>query len=277
MKRILLILTLCLTVLTVTVTVLIPGIKRCRAVAKLLDLPGARQRASVVPNFVHFDAPPATHLINIGYATFDLDLPTPVTLTARGSNATALQIFAGDLRCLILPPFSPNSRTPINFPSTPPLERHVQTLQTDSIAAFQEIERIQPLPLSQVFWMNSDAFLDYSFRLSEKASYRLGRHEVCCFTSPHAKGIIYIGDDPTDRLHALLDISSPDGKLNVGFNAHLEGPSTGDIGPILKRIAASFQFTIDAIPAQTQIAKLIAGQGIPKRPEDSPSRTSPPP
>lgn len=101
MKRILLILTLCLTVLTVTV--LIPGIKRCRAVANFLDLPGARQRASIVPNFVRFDAPPTINGINIGYATFDLDAPAPI-LTAKGSNATSILINASELNCLILPP-----------------------------------------------------------------------------------------------------------------------------------------------------------------------------
>jgi hypothetical protein len=258
MKRSFLILTLCIAVLSVTV--LLPGIKRCRAIAKFLDLPGARQRASIVPSFMHFDAPPSTNPVNIGYATFDLGSATPVVRTARGSNATSILINAGDFRFLILPPFSPKNLG----------------LQADSIAAFQDIEQVQPLSLSQVFWMNCDAFLAYSFRLSEKASYRLGHNEVCCFTSPHAKGIIYIGADPTDRRQAILDISSPDGKLNVGFNAHLEGPSTGDIGPILKHIAASFQFTIDAIPAPQEIAKRIADQGIPKRPEDSPPAHLPP-
>jgi len=51
---------------------------------------------------------------------------------------------------------------------------------------------------------------------------------------------------------------------------------TSDIVPILKHIAASFQFTIGVIPAPQELAKRIADQGIPKGLEDSaPARTSP--
>jgi hypothetical protein len=114
--------------------------------------------------------------------------------------------------------------------------------------------------------MNNDDLLGYSLRLSSKAGTRLGRNEVLCFTAPHAKGIIQIGTDPDDRRHASLVLSSPDAKVCVGFHAELEGFATEDIGPTLKRIAGSFQFTIDSVPPPQEIAGQIADRGIPRRP-----------
>ena len=73
--------------------------------------------------------------------------------------------------------------------------------------------------------MSRDEFRLYAMELADKASNRMGSHDVVFFTGRYSRGIIRVGEGPHDAQHAHIVISSADGTKCVGIHVWLSADS----------------------------------------------------
>ena len=245
---------------------------RLYALNKVLSVPAARQRLSVMPKSKSLGASTLTNSINLGYATFSARSSGPTTVQSSGSTGTMLLVSNGQFQLVFLPPFASKltggSSSVVNAYRYPRLASHLQKWQVDPVAAEVETEETRELPILKVAAMNQEEFLLYSIMLADKACCRRGRNEVYSFTAPHTKGIVRIGDSAQDRRIASASIVSQDRSENVGFHLYLRNDGSTHIGQILDDILSSFHFTTDIVGNHDEITNLISSAGIRRRDEN---------
>lgn len=251
------------------------GVLRHRTIDRLLgNIPHGRERITVMPTIKTLaTVPTAVHSVNLGYATFDMGTNAPIYITAEEMH-TAVVITNADFGFRFAGPFGvgelKNSTVSLEDIAARAragsrLARYVETQLSDMVASQIEMEQTQLLPFSRTTLLLSDDFSLYLLKLTSKARNNWGSNEIWSFTTPYIKGIVRVGQGPTDRQRAVVYLASLDGSRNLTLMAVLLHGSTKDIGAAIEPILASFQFTIDKVPDNIEIMRLISKAGIPMR------------
>ena len=245
---------------------------RLYALNKVLKLPGARQRANLIPKTKILAGSKLTNEVNIGYASFATGSTGKTLVLSTGSSGAFLLVSNWQFHLAILPPFASNPAANLSVApdSHPKTARFTQKLQVDPVTAEVEMEEARELPLLKVAVMNQDEFLLYALTLGKKACFRRGGNEVYSFTTPRIKGIVRVGDSPEDRRVASAFIASLDGSENVGCHLSLRDSVSADVGQVLDEILRSFQFTTTNVSNRNEITNLIFSAGIRRRDESKP-------
>lgn len=239
---------------------------------KVLRLPAARQRLSVMPKNKSLGPTALTNEVNLGYATFSAPTASTTTVQSTGSTGAGLIVSNEQFQLVFLPPFAPQATAGLSpaVDGYPRLASHLQKLQADPVAGEVETEEVSELPILKVATMNQDEFLLYATAVLDKACCRRGRNEVYSFTAAHVKGIVRIGDSPQDRRIASASIASHDGREDVGFHLYLRNGGATDIAKVLDGILSSFRFATDTVANHDEITNLISSAGIRRRDDGQP-------
>jgi hypothetical protein len=240
---------------------LIRGAWRYRELDRVLSLRGARHRVDIEPREEALDAAVPGTVVDIGYANFDIDDAEPLSIQVTGSLKTALRLQNDEVEMLIPAPFSTNGAVATPLPAESGenhLAGRIRQSIADHISEEEAVERTRELPFSRLMLMSRDEFLAYALDVTDKASNRMGSHDVVFFTSQYCRGIIRVGEDSQDVRHAHIVIASTDGSKCVGIHLWLSSTSTRDIQAVLNPIIASFRFTVESVNDQKRIRSLIA-------------------
>lgn len=249
------------------------------------DYPEVRERMSVVPTHkVYSSAPEAIQTVDLGYATFDIGLAEEVTRLAVGGRGTAVRVSNSSIALQFLIPHN-TKPYPGEFTDevlaqaskeNPELVKKMRLAINDPIQAEIEMEQTQLATFWELRRMTHEEYLAYFVTVSKKSTFGLGLDRVISFQSPSTKGVIRIGGAIFSNRYAQIVIGSPNGEITLGFHVDFLQPNNIDLLPMLECIASSFRFTVEEIPSDEELAKLISDSGIPhieqSQPPDAPDK-----
>jgi len=253
-------------------------------IQKALSRPESRQRMSVLPKHVMLSEPITNkQIIVIGYASFDIGTTSLVSRAAAGSDGTCVLVTNTALSVCFMRPFNPGKESALQDDQQlaaakeeyPKSLRQIRNHGSDPVQAEVEAEDRQPATLWELTWMSKDEFMNYFIQVIQKSRWSIGQNEVICFRTPHAKGLIRIGETRDDRLRAGVWFSSLDLKKYVACHISIARTTECDIGPLVESIARSFRFTVESIPSPEDLSLLIAQAGIPKKEDRQQEANSP--
>jgi len=255
------------------------GGSRCFVLNRINGIPGARERAAIMPKELDLADTRATSttVYNLGYARFSLPADSPVELTrSSGGSSTAIIGKSPALSFAFFIPFDPLAPSPLlsvaqsqarKLPEAHAMRRLVEDQNLNSVDYFIQIERTAPIPFSRVFFMKKDDFTLYAFQLIEKSLHRWGRGGIYTFATPATKGLVHVGEEGVNMNSVHVMFQSLSGHHAVGLFAYPPKGKEGPVLDLLKPLLKTFRFTGDSIGTKDAIRAQIEGAGIPVSPQ----------
>ena len=197
----------------------------------------------------------AATTMDVGYAKFDLGVN--ITLgktiwppsTQKNTNDKTTCFFGENMAMWVLPSHDLQNvyKCSLMF-GNETLQQFDKKYVDDPVGWYTCVEETRPPVFRKMIFMTGSEFLLYKHKVYCKTGFicaadfgRYGENEVFAFSSPTTKGIVKIGTDPENRSHALVVISSLDGKKAAQCQLSMTGNSM-DVSPLLSRLIGSFQF-----------------------------------
>jgi hypothetical protein len=254
---------------------LVRTVLRYRAVNMALRFPEARQRVSVIPTHRTFPEP-SEHIQNIdlGYATFDIGFTDNVSRSVFGktgtrvilSNATVVVWFGPPTATERLYHASQHTRDELVISrwraEYPKSVSQLQEMISNPLQAQIHAENTTVASLWELALMTEDQFRLYTMHLIQKLATTIGMNEVISFDAPYSRGLIRIGENPTDRTRASVWLLSQNNRCMVACNARMTKSADYDIGALMESIARSYRFSVETVPSFEKVEQLMEQAGI---------------
>lgn len=254
---------------------------------KLYLHPDARHRIAVVPTELDLSNVQVTHGVtcDVGYAEFVIPSSTPVDLTSTGSGCAVFGETEG-IWFALLAPFDPSApdHTVDGFkaelsklPKSHPLRKQFASPGATGLDLEIHAEhRLPPTLWKAAMWDDAQLAFNSAQLFHKGSSTGGGMHSVHTYKTSETRGLVRVGENPTDMSKAHVSMENRSGTQAIGMHFCLAGGSTNSVMNLFPVVLRSFRFKTENLNSKKDIKKIIAEAGIlPKEEqEDSPTTDS---
>lgn len=255
---------------------------------KLYRHPDAKHRIAVVPKEIDLSDVQVAHgvICDVGYAEFVIPSSAPVDLRSTG-NGCAVLGETEDIWFALLAPFDPSApdRTADGFkaelsklPKSHPLRKQFASPGATGLDLEIHAEhRLLPSLWEIVMWDDAHFAFNTVQLFQKGSSTGGGMHSVHKYKTPDTRGLVRVGENPTDLSYAHVSMENRSGTQAVGMLFRVTGNNTNNVMNLFATVLKSFRFKAENLDSKDEVKKIIAEAGILPRKEEheSPTRVSP--